>query len=201
MATRRGPNVWAACSAVTPTLRACRCLALRSAVRSTTVSTFCVAVSLTSAAWLNSGPMSAASSCGATTRSRAASTLSTPRVSVRSVRRTGRGAPLRGLRSRFGGAGGEYPAQTHPFAFRFYPLIDGEIHSFVEDIIDQQRTINRLLTLNDRMLAVSAKGVLMFPDNQLSQSMPIEIVQENWARPTEWSSIPPSPDCPVRSRW
>ena len=62
-------------------------------------------------------------------------------------------------------------------------MIDGEIHSFVEDIIDQQRTINRLLTLNDRMLAVSAKGVLMFPDNQLSQSMPIEIVQENWAAP------------------
>ena len=77
----------------------------------------------------------------------------------------------------------EYTAETHPFAFRFYPLIDGEIHSFVEDIIDQQRTINRLLTLNDRMVAVWAKGVLMFPDNQLSQSMPIEIVQENWAAP------------------
>lgn len=28
---------------------------------------------------------------------------------------------------------------THPFAIKFYPLTDGEVHSFVEDVIDQQR--------------------------------------------------------------
>ncbi len=77
----------------------------------------------------------------------------------------------------------EYTAPDHPFAYRFYPLIDGEVHSFVEDIVEQQRYINRLITLNDRLLAVSAKGVLLFPDNQISPSMPIEIVQENWASP------------------
>ena len=77
----------------------------------------------------------------------------------------------------------EYAARRHPFVFRFYPLIDGEVHSFVEDIVDQQRNINRLLTLNDRLLAVSAKGVLLFPDNQISPSMPLDIVQENWAAP------------------
>jgi len=76
-----------------------------------------------------------------------------------------------------------YTAHDHPFAFRFYPLIDGEIHSFVEDAVEQQRNINRLLTLNDRLMAVSAKGVLLFPDNQISPAMPLEIVQENWAAP------------------
>lgn len=76
-----------------------------------------------------------------------------------------------------------WTAHGHPFAFRFYPLIDGEIHSFVEDAVEQQRNINRLLTLNDRLLAVSAKGVLLFPDNQISPTMPLEIVQENWAAP------------------
>ncbi len=40
----------------------------------------------------------------------------------------------------------------------FYPMIDGEIHSFVEDIIDQQHNINWLMTLNDRMLSQAAKG-------------------------------------------
>lgn len=51
----------------------------------------------------------------------------------------------------------------HPFAVKFYPLTDGEVHSFVEDVIDQQRYINRLITLMDHIMSVSAKGVLLFP--------------------------------------
>ncbi|MCM1504052.1 MAG: hypothetical protein NC127_02525 [Muribaculum sp.] len=77
----------------------------------------------------------------------------------------------------------EYSAERHPFVYRFYPLLDGEVHSFVEDTIEQQRYINRLITLNDRLLAVSAKGVLMIADDQLSDAMPIEVIQENWAAP------------------
>ncbi len=77
----------------------------------------------------------------------------------------------------------EYSAERHPFVYRFYPLLDGEVHSFVEDTIDQQRYINRLITLNDRLLAVSAKGVLVIADDQLSEAMPLEVIQENWASP------------------
>ena len=77
----------------------------------------------------------------------------------------------------------EYTAPGHPYIFRFYPLIDGEIHSFVEDVIEQQRNINRLLTLNDRILSTAAKGVLLFPDNQESRSMTIGEVAKNWAQP------------------
>ncbi|MDE6490779.1 MAG: hypothetical protein K2L49_06435, partial [Muribaculaceae bacterium] len=32
----------------------------------------------------------------------------------------------------------------HPFVMKFYPLTDGEIHPFVEDVIDQQKYVNRL---------------------------------------------------------
>ncbi len=76
-----------------------------------------------------------------------------------------------------------YTAPGHPYVFKFYPLIDGEIHSFVEDIIEQQRNINRLLTLNDRLLSTAAKGVLLFPENQLSRDMPLDVVADRWASP------------------
>ena len=71
----------------------------------------------------------------------------------------------------------------HPFAVKFYPLTDGEIHSFVEDIIDQQRYINRLIVLIDSILKTSAKGVLLFPTPQLTPGFPLEKVKEAWAKP------------------
>ncbi len=44
---------------------------------------------------------------------------------------------------------GETPYEhgSHPYIFKAYPFIDGEIHSFVADVIDQQRYTNRLITL------------------------------------------------------
>lgn len=44
---------------------------------------------------------------------------------------------------------GETPYEhgSHPYVFKAYPFIDGEIHSFVADVIDQQRYTNRLITL------------------------------------------------------
>lgn len=52
---------------------------------------------------------------------------------------------------------------THPFAVRHYPFTDGEVHSFVADLLDQQRCINRLITMIDHIMSCSAKGVLLFP--------------------------------------
>ncbi|MCM1021339.1 MAG: hypothetical protein NC343_03510 [Muribaculum sp.] len=77
----------------------------------------------------------------------------------------------------------EYFAENHPYVYAFHPLIDGEIHPFVEDLIERQRHINRLLTLNDRILSTSAKGVLLFPENQASASQPLSEVAENWSAP------------------
>lgn len=72
---------------------------------------------------------------------------------------------------------------SHPFAVKFYPLTDGEVHSFVEDVIDQQRTVNRLVVLVDSMLASSAKGALLFPISQLPKGMTIDNITKVWARP------------------
>lgn len=74
-----------------------------------------------------------------------------------------------------------FPHGQHPFVFKFYPLVDGEVHSFVEDIIDQQRCVNRLMVLMDKMLGASAKGVLLFPMTQLHKDFPIDRVMESWS--------------------
>ena len=70
--------------------------------------------------------------------------------------------------------------KSHPFAIYLGHLIDGEIHSFVENIIDQQRYINRLITLIDFIMGSSAKGVLVFPENAIPKGMRKEDILEQW---------------------
>lgn len=74
-----------------------------------------------------------------------------------------------------------YSHGTHPFIVKFYPLTDGEVHPFVEDVIDQQRYINRLITLIDHIMSVSAKGVLLFPARQKPANMTWDEVGKAWA--------------------
>ncbi len=64
---------------------------------------------------------------------------------------------------------GETPFEhgSHPYVFKAYPFIDGEIHSFVNDVIDQQRYTNRLITLYDWVIRATAKGVLLVPEDCL----------------------------------
>lgn len=74
-----------------------------------------------------------------------------------------------------------YPHQGHPFAVKLYPLTDGEVHSFVEDVIDQQRYINRLIVMIDKMMATSAKGVLLFPMRQMVENLKWDDITRVWA--------------------
>lgn len=70
----------------------------------------------------------------------------------------------------------------HPYSFRLYPLLDGEIHSFVEDVIDQQRYINRLITMIDFIMGSSAKGVLLFPEDQIPDGMTLDDIATEWTK-------------------
>lgn len=80
-----------------------------------------------------------------------------------------------------------YEHKSHPYVFKAYPFIDGEIHSFVADIIDQQRYTNRLITLYDWIMRASAKGVLMVPSDCISEnSMSIDEIAERW---TEFNGV------------
>ena len=66
--------------------------------------------------------------------------------------------------------------------FKAYPFIDGEIHSFVADLIDQQRYTNRLITLYDFIMRASAKGVLLFPEGCEPDGMSMEEIAEEWSK-------------------
>lgn len=83
---------------------------------------------------------------------------------------------------------GETPYEhgSHPYVFKAYPFIDGEIHSFVADVIDQQRYTNRLITLYDWIMRASAKGVLLMPEDCLPDGVSIEDIAESW---TEFNGV------------
>ncbi len=70
-----------------------------------------------------------------------------------------------------------------PLALRLYPFIDGEIHSLVEDVTGQQQCVNRLVTLLDSILDASAKGVLLFPTDQLPEGFTWSDMRRIWASP------------------
>lgn len=73
-----------------------------------------------------------------------------------------------------------YWHKLHPYTFKIYPFFDGEAHSFVCDAIDQNRYINRLITMQDFIMGASAKGVLMFPEGCKPDSMSMEEIAEEW---------------------
>ncbi len=75
-----------------------------------------------------------------------------------------------------------YAHKSHPYVFKAYPYIDGEIHSFVSDIIDQQKLTNRLISMYDWILRASAKGVLLFPEGSLPDGADINDIADEWCR-------------------
>ena len=75
-----------------------------------------------------------------------------------------------------------YRHKSHPYVFKAYPYIDGEIHSFVGDVIDQQRYANRLIVLYDWIMRASAKGVLLFPEDCIPDGMDINDIADEWSR-------------------
>lgn len=70
-----------------------------------------------------------------------------------------------------------------PYAIKFYPLVDGDVHSLVEDVIGQQKHVNRLITLMDHIMGVSAKGALLFPTQCCQEGMDWRRIANMWAEP------------------
>lgn len=86
---------------------------------------------------------------------------------------------------------------SHPYAIKLYPLMDGEVHSLVEDVIDQQRYINRMITMLDFIMGSSAKGVLLFPEESLPEGMTVDDLAEEWTRYNGIIMYRPRPGMPV----
>jgi len=74
-----------------------------------------------------------------------------------------------------------WPHGSHPFVIKLYPLTDGEVHAVVEDIIDTQKHVNRLISLLDQVMRSCAKGVLLFPETALPDGWTWEDARRCWA--------------------
>ena len=77
----------------------------------------------------------------------------------------------------------DYDHKSHPYALKLYPFTNGEVHSFVSDVIDQQRYVNRLISLNDKLIQSSAKGILFYPQSMIPDDKTREDIQREWTRP------------------
>ena len=75
-----------------------------------------------------------------------------------------------------------YKHEEHPYALVLFPLLDGEVWGFVEDMIDQQRYINRMVIMLDFIIGASAKGVLMVPKDVVPDEMTPEEFADEYRR-------------------
>ena len=71
-----------------------------------------------------------------------------------------------------------YDYKSHPFTMKLYPYINGEIHPFMANVIDQQRYINRLIVMNDMALRSSFKGFKMIPLSVLGNKTPEQFMED-----------------------
>ena len=64
-----------------------------------------------------------------------------------------------------------YDHGSHPYVYKFHHLVNGDIVPFISSVIDQQRYINRLITLHDLAIQASVKGVKLIPKDCIPNGM------------------------------
>lgn len=64
-----------------------------------------------------------------------------------------------------------YDHKGHPYSMTVFNLVNGDIVPFISVIRDQQRYINRLITLNDLAISSSIKGLKMIPKDAVPKTM------------------------------
>jgi hypothetical protein len=75
-----------------------------------------------------------------------------------------------------------YAHEEHPYSIVLYPLIDGEVWGLLEDVIDQQRYINRLISLLDFIMGAAAKGVLLVPEDAIHPEFDLASIANEWSK-------------------
>lgn len=64
-----------------------------------------------------------------------------------------------------------YEHGSYPYTFKIYEYINGNVIPYMSPVIDQQRYINRLVTLFDIVIQASAKGITMIPKSCVPNNM------------------------------
>ena len=71
-----------------------------------------------------------------------------------------------------------YEHKSHPYIFTAHHYINGDIFPFISVVVDQQRYINRLISLHDLAVQNAAKGVKMIPTNVLGGMSPKQFAKQ-----------------------
>ena len=71
-----------------------------------------------------------------------------------------------------------YDFKSHPFTIKLYPYVNAEVHPFMANIIDQQRYINRLIIMHDMAARSAAKGLTIFPIENIPEGMSKQDIAE-----------------------
>ncbi len=74
-----------------------------------------------------------------------------------------------------------YWHKEHNYVLHIYPMLHGKIYNFIEDFIDQQRSINRTMTLIDFIRGAAAKGLLVV-DADAFEGMSREKIVDEYVR-------------------
>ena len=71
--------------------------------------------------------------------------------------------------------------KEHNYILNIYPFVNGKVFNFVDDFIDQQKYINRTLTMIDFIRSSTAKGLLIV-DEDAFQGMSREQIVDEYVR-------------------
>ncbi len=71
-----------------------------------------------------------------------------------------------------------YEHNSHPYVFRPHQLVNGKIYPFIATVIDQQRYINRLVTLKDMYIRSMIKGLKFIPKSLLGGMSPEQFARQ-----------------------
>jgi len=72
--------------------------------------------------------------------------------------------------------------QSHPYILGFAHFMNGDAWGVVENIIDQQKYINRLISMLDFMMGVASKGVLLVPEDAIPDGMELNDFADEWSK-------------------
>lgn len=82
---------------------------------------------------------------------------------------------------------------SHPYTYKFHHFVNGHIIPFISVVIDQQRYINRLITLHDLAITSSVKGVKMIPKDCVPDGMTEKRFAEKFVEIGDFIFYNPSP--------
>lgn len=88
-----------------------------------------------------------------------------------------------------------YRHGSHPYVFMCHHFVNGKVYPFISVTRDQQRYVNRLITLHDLAISSSIKGLKMIPKNLLGGLTPRQFAK----KATEyggWIFYDPDPNFP-----